>query len=115
MDKQIQRKKLYRFTLSKIFTLMLLSLFLSGLFLSVTNDLYAFVKKDHSVSFTVIEPLSLSQLSMRLSQEEIVNNPTLFQWYITRKGKKDSLEQFHGTVELNTSMSYRQILAAFLS
>ena len=115
MDTEIQRKKLYRFALSKVFTLTLLALLLAGLFLSVANDLYAFVKRDRPLSLTLSEPLPLEQLCARLSEERIISNPNLFRWYTVKKGKRDALEQFHGTVELNATMSYREILAAFLS
>ena len=115
MDTESQRKKLCRFALSKVFTMMLLALLLAGLLLSVTNDLYAFVKADRPLSITLNEPLPLEQLCSRLSEERIVSNPTLFRWYAIKKGKKDALEQFRGTVELNSAMSYREILAAFLS
>lgn len=108
-------KKLYRFVLSRVLTLTLSALLLAGLLLSVVNDLYAFVKPDRPVSLTLTEPLPLEQLCHRLSEREILKNPSVFQWYATRKGKKTALEQFSGTVELNASMSYREILTAFLS
>lgn len=110
-----ENNKLYRFTLSQVLTLTLLSLLIAALFISIVNDLYAFVKADRPLTLTLEEPLPLDQLCKRLSREKIVNNPTLLRLYITKKGKKDALEQFHGTVALNASMSYREILAAFLS
>ena len=115
MDRQVNDNKLYRYTLSKTLTLTLLALLIAAFLISTTNDLYAFVKKDRAVSLTLAEPLPIEQLCRLLANERVVAHPTVFQWYVARKGKQGALEQFQGIVDLNTSMSYRQILAAFLS
>ncbi|MBQ9085742.1 MAG: hypothetical protein IJY47_00985 [Clostridia bacterium] len=108
-------RKLYRFALSKVLTLTLLSLLIAGTLISVTNDLYAFVKPNRPITVTLETPLPLSELSQMLGEAGVVANPTVFQWYADYKEKKEALEQFHGTLELNSAMSYREILAAFFS
>ena len=115
MDHQVNKNKLYRFTLSKVLTLTLLALLIAAILISVTNDLYAFVKKDTPLSLTLSDPLPLEQLCELLAREGIVHHPTVFRWYVVRKGKRDALEQFRGVIDLNTSMSYRELLVAFLS
>lgn len=115
MNTQVQKQKLYRFVFSRVLTLTLLSLLLAGILLSVINDLYAFVKPSLPVTLTLAEPLPLDQLCRLLSDHGVLSNPSVFQWYATKNGKKEALEQFRGSVELNASMGYRELLLAFLS
>lgn len=97
----------------KVAVVSLLAFFLAALLISVANDLYAFVKPDKPVTFTLSEPCSLDALSGQLAENGIIKNPHIFSRYTTIKGKQDTLEAFRGTVSLNSSMSYREILLAF--
>ena len=90
----------------------LLALLISALILSVFNDIYAFVKKDTKIAFTVDEPYSLSEFSRILQQKEVIKNPTVFNLYAIAKGKRRTVENFSGDLDLNANMSYRQIFYA---
>lgn len=105
--------KLYRFAFARITVLSLLALLCVGAFVSVVNDMYAFVKQDRTVTVSISEPTALPQLSAALQQYGVINNPTVFSLYVKSKQQVGRLENFCGSVELNEGMSYREILLAF--
>ncbi len=107
--------KLYRFAFAKILVIVLSALLLAGAFLSIANDMYAFVKPEKEVAIAVDSPLPLSELASRLEQAGVVSNPFVFCVYVKSKNKTDRLEAFSGQLSLNTAMSYREILAIFSS
>ncbi|MBQ8331609.1 MAG: hypothetical protein IJX94_03820 [Clostridia bacterium] len=109
----VSDKKLTRFAYSRVLVLVLTALLCAGLVISVANDMYAFVKPQRTVTLTVDEPTSLSDLADRLQAEGILQNPWVFQLYTASKSKTDRLERFVGTLELNSAMSYRELLLAF--
>ena len=96
---------------AKILPICLLSLFISGLVLSVANDMYAFLKNDQEITLWFEEPTSLEDFSKILGQKKVVKNPTVFSLYVKAKNKTDSVEGFVGELTLNSKMSYREILA----
>ncbi len=104
---------LYRFAFARLTVLTLMVLLLAGLMVSVANDMYAFVKEDRSVTFTVSSPRSLSELTAMLDEGGVIQNPTVFRLYVRAKGRVETAERFSGTLELNEAMSYREILLAF--
>ena len=105
--------KLRRSAFSKITVLCLLAVLVAALGISIANDLYAFVKPDEIVSFTVESPLPLGELSKELERQGVIANSAVFHLYVKRKGRQELLESFYGTVTLNASMSYREILLSF--
>lgn len=111
--KEKRKKKLYRFAYARITVTVLLALLSVGLCVSVVNDLYAFVKQDREASLTVTETASVAEWATLLKRNGIIQNPTIFRWYVKRKGKTERVEAFSGTLTLNESMSYREILLAF--
>ena len=90
----------------------LLSIFVALIFLSAVNDIYAFVKPSDSILLCLDAPTSAYGLSKALSDEGIINNPTVFYLYARSKGRDKALEGFIGEVWLNSNMSYREILQA---
>ncbi len=110
--KDIAKSKLIRLAYARITVLIMLALLCAGLLISVANDMYAFVKPDHSIVLTVDESLSLSQLCTHLSDAHIVNNPFLFRLYVRSKGQTERVESFQGTLTLDANMSYRKLLSA---
>ncbi len=110
--KKVAKNKLIRLAYARITVLIMLALLCAGLLISVANDMYAFVKPDHSVLLTVDEPLSLSELCSYLSDTQVVNNPFVFGLYVRSKGQSTLVEGFRGTLELNAHMSYRELLTA---
>ncbi len=107
------RSKMRRLAFSKITVLSLTALLVAGLGVSIANDLYAFVKPDREITLSIDEPCSLKELSKELEDQGVIANPTVFRLYVQSKGKGELLESFCGTLTLNSSMSYRQILLSF--
>ena len=85
----------------------------TALIVSIVNDLYAFVKPEGEVVLAIEAPTELSELSKLLEQSGVVSNPTVFRLYVKHKNRAEQLENFVGTLRLDTSMSYREILLAF--
>ncbi len=112
MKREHDAPSLYRFAYARLTVLTLTALLSAGLLISVTNDLYAFVKPDRSLSLAIEEPVSLSEFSEMLSEGGIIQNPTVFRLYVRTKGRTNLVETCCGTLELNASMSYREILQA---
>ena len=107
------QNKLCRMAFSKITVLSMTALLVAALVVSVANDLYAFVKPDREVSFSIEEPTPLNELAKALEEQGVIANPTVFRLWVQSKGKGEALEEFCGTLPLNSAMSYREILASF--
>ena len=107
------QNKLRRLAFSKITVLSMTALLVAALGVSVANDLYAFVKPDREIVLSLDEPTSLKKLSKKLEEQGVIANPTVFRLNVQRKQKSDLLENFCGTLTLNSAMSYRQILFSF--
>ena len=107
------KQKLRRLAFSKITVLSMTALLVAALGVSVANDLYGFVKPDHEISLSIDAPSPLEDLSKILEEQGIIANPTVFRLYVKNRGKQAMLEQFCGTLTLNSKMSYRQILLEF--
>ena len=107
------RRKLYRYAYARITVTVLLALLCAGILLSVANDTYAFVKADREAVLTVEETQSVSEWAWMLKRHGVIENPTVFGWYVRAKGQTERLESFSGVLTLNASMSYREILLAF--
>ena len=108
-----ETNKLRRLAFSKITVLCLLAVLLVALTVSVANDLYGFVAPAGEVILTVEEPTDLSEISDLLEESGVVENPAIFRLYVKKKERTELLESFVGTLRLDTSMSYREILLAF--
>lgn len=108
-----ERGKLYRYSFARITVIAMTALLFAGLLVSLANDMYAFVKPEREVILNTETPTSLSSLSRTLSDMGVILNPTVFSLYVDSKGKRDTLEGFEGTLTLNSSMSYREIIEAF--
>ena len=94
--------------------LCLVSLIFSGIFLTVVNDMYGFVKADGKVELTIPQGSALSDVSDSLGKAGVVKNPFAFTLYVRSNDKADELEKVSGEVTLDKSMSYRDILSAIL-
>lgn len=113
MKNEISQNRLMRYAFSKVTVIVLFALLLSALLISVANDMYAFVKADAKVSVEIEAPTSVGDISALLAKEGVLKNPHVFSMYVRSKGRQDQLSSFLGKVELNSSMSYREILAEF--
>ena len=105
-------KKAVRRIFSAIFVMTLTAAFFACLLISVANDMYAFIKDTGEVVLTVSSPLSVSDFSKALHDNNVISNPHIFTLYVKSKNKADIIESFSGEADLDRSMSYREILIA---
>lgn len=108
-----QKKRLYRFAFAYLLRIVLIALLCVGIFLSLANDLYAFVKSERTVTLRWETSLTLEEAARELARQGVIENPTVFSWYVDRKGRRARIESFTGELSLNCAMSYREILAVF--
>lgn len=99
-------------TFGYIIPLCVLSLLLSGVVISVTNDMYAFVKPDREITVNIAAGSSLYDVSEQLGSSGVIMNPAVFRLYVSHKGKAEAVGKFCGELTLNSDMSYRTILLA---
>lgn len=95
---------------SILLPLCLFSILLSGILISVFNDVYAFIKPDADITVYVSSPLSDTELSVLLQKNGVIKNPTVFKLYLRSKGLSDKLSEMTGEWVLNSNMSYREIV-----
>ena len=114
-ENHVPKNILYRFAFSKITVIVLCALLCAGLTVSVANDLFAFVKPSRDISFETDEPVALKDISSQLQELGVIENSLAFRLYVRLKNKDALLESFYGTVELNSNMSYRDILNKFIN
>ncbi|MBE6597019.1 MAG: endolytic transglycosylase MltG [Ruminococcaceae bacterium] len=98
---------------SIILPLFFLSVLISALIVSVANDMYAFVKPQREITLEISESMELSEISDILADNGIISNPTVFSIYVLSKDAEERISEFSGTLSLNSSMSYREILRSF--
>ncbi|MBE6530715.1 MAG: endolytic transglycosylase MltG [Ruminococcaceae bacterium] len=110
---QLTNAQRYRRICSVIIPLLFLSLFLAALIISAANDIYAFVKPQKSATITLSEGESAYSLAELLSDRGIIGNPLAFTLYAKLKGVEGDISAFSGQLELDASMSYREILKYF--
>ena len=111
-ENSFYNKKAVRRIFSSIFVMALTAAFFACLLISVTNDIYAFIKTEGEIILTVSSPLNVSDFSKLLHDNKIISNPTIFSLYLKSKDKTEIIEGFVGNVKLDRSMSYREILIA---
>ena len=104
---------LYRFAFSKIIVIVLCSILFGGLVISLANDAFAFVKPTHDITFSMSEPMSLYDFSVQLQNFGVIENAFAFWFYVKYRGAEAYIEKFHGTIDLNSAMSYRDIVNQF--
>ena len=105
--------KLYLNAFSVISVVFLLSALISALVISITNDLYAFIKPEASCVLNISEPTAIGEISTIMQQNGIIENPFMFTLYAKIKNQDDILEVFSGEIELNAQMSYSEIINEF--
>ncbi len=111
-ENSFSNKKAVRRIFSSIFVMALTAAFFACLLISVTNDIYAFIKSDGEVILNLSSPLSVTELSKLLHDNKVISNPYIFSLYVKSKNKTDIIESFFGEAKLDRSMSYREILIA---
>ena len=111
-ENSFSNKKAVRRIFSSIFVMALTAAFFACLLISVTNDIYAFIKCDGEILLNVSSPLTVTEFARLLHDNDIISNPHIFSLYIKSKNKTEVVESFSGEALLDRSMSYREILAA---
>lgn len=102
------RQKLWR-TASLLVPLCFFALFLASLLLSFVNDIYAFVRPSKEASIT-LNSTQTYELAQILEENGIILNPVAFTLYAKQKGCDELIYSFSGTLSLDSTMSYREIL-----
>ena len=77
------------------------------------NDMYAFVKPEGAVSLDLTDERSLYETARLLEEANVIENPALFCAYVKSKDKEEALTSASGRIELERSMSYREIVRVF--
>ena len=90
--------------------LCLVSLFILGVFVTVINDIYAFVKPEKAIKIAFGQNITLGDAAYILEREGVIDNPTVFSLYVKAKGKEAIFYGDFAEIEFNSSMSYREIL-----
>lgn len=98
---------------SVITVVFLMSALISALIISVSNDLFAFIKPDTSYVLNITKPIPIEEITEVMQQNGIIENPFMFTLYAKLKNCDDTLEAFSGEIELNSQMSYREIINEF--
>ena len=70
-----------------IVPLCLLSVLLSALVISVSNDMYAFVKPDREISVRIDAPVSAKELSRLLKESGVIRNEFVFELIQEQTGR----------------------------
>ncbi|MBO7250385.1 MAG: endolytic transglycosylase MltG [Clostridia bacterium] len=96
-----------------IIPLCFLSLFLALLIVSYANDIYAFVKPERAVTVDLSACESVKDIAKALEAQDVIKNPNLFTLYVRSKNAEERLLSAADEIELNTAMSYREILKVF--
>ncbi len=87
-----------------------ISVVLSLMAIFIANDLFALVKEDTPVSFTVEENTDISSLSSQLDRDGVINYGLVFRLFLVVTGNNDSV--MAGTYELSPAMDYNQVVRA---
>ena len=101
-----------RTALGIMIPLALAALVLAGAVISIANDMYAFVKPNEEIVFSITNISTDTELSQQLREHNIIKNDIVFTLYLRSKGRSDDINLLSGQWTLNSSMSYRQICAA---
>lgn len=84
------------------------SAFLAFFALNSAGDLFGLNKPDKELTFILPETKSISEVASLLKEKGIITQPLTFQLYATLKKKNEGY--IPGTYELNSNMSYDQIM-----
>ena len=87
-----------------------ISIVLSMVAIFVANDVFALVKSDSHISFTVKENTKISTLCKQLDDDGVVNYGTIFKLFLNVTHK--NVEVLAGTYDLSPAMDYNQIVRA---
>lgn len=98
---------------SVIIPLCFFSLLLSLFLAFCANDMYAFVKPEGEVKIEIVGARSVRETAKLLENNGIIENPALFCAYVKSSGADKKIASAEGVITLDTSMSYREIVAEF--
>ena len=99
--------------LSVIIPLCFFSLLISLFIAFSANDIYAFVKPRGAVTLELDGARALPECAELLEEHGVIKSPALFTLYVKSRGAEAQLTSAVGTLSLDTSMSYREILREF--
>ncbi len=94
-----------------IMVIMLAAVILSYVGITAGNDIFALVKEDVSFSVTVEESITVKELGNILEEKGVIKYPSVFKLYANLRKKTPAIEA--GVYEVNSNMSYDQLIARF--
>ena len=109
----MQKDQLIYKAFPRISLIILFAVFFSALTLSLVNDAYSFVKPENSVTLEINTPHTLNEIATILQKNGIINNPFCFSLYVKSRAGEKIIDAFNGTITLDHTMSYREILNEF--
>ena len=109
----MKRNILYRFAFSKILVIVLFAILVGGLTVALANDAFACIKPSVEIPFSLSKPVGSYAFSKALQNSGIIENPFSFWLYTKHRHAESYIENFHGTIDLNSSMSYRELIQQF--
>ena len=107
---KLNTKQLKRRIFGIITVMTLVAAFIALAIASIANDIYSFIKPSGLVTLTLDRHVSINELGHLLEDRGVINNPHIFIVYASSRSNDEADLFFIGTVTLDRSMSYREIL-----
>ncbi|MBE6552007.1 MAG: endolytic transglycosylase MltG [Ruminococcaceae bacterium] len=76
------------------------------------NDIFAFVKEEKTAEVTIPEMATVSEIADILTQNELIEFPDVFNFYVGYKFRNSNLVFAPGTYTLNSLMNYDEFIRA---
>ncbi|MBO7310481.1 MAG: hypothetical protein J6U86_03710 [Clostridia bacterium] len=88
----------------------LLAILISGIIISVANDVYAFVKPDAQIDIVIDTAYDAKAFSKLLQSKGVIKNAFVFELYLRSKSIYDISSLKDSELNLNSNMSYSRLL-----
>ena len=93
-----------------VLIVLIISAFTSYYVISIANDVFAFVKTEHTVTINVTDEMTRKELSYLLKKNGVIRYDWAFDLYLIYKGD-DASSFLLGEHTINSSMNYSQIIS----
>lgn len=89
--------------------ILLVSIFLSICVINISNDVFAFIKKDEVAVVTIPKGMSTLDVGKTLEKAGVIEHPNIFRLYCKLKKAEGKFQ--YGDYSLNSNFSYDQIIS----
>jgi len=86
------------------------AVFLAVMGIKIANDVFAFVKDDREVQIMIGENATISDVAEILAENEVIDMPDVFKFYVEYKYRNKNLVIVPGTYTVNSQMNYDEIV-----